>query len=423
MSEESTAPTTGRRRRSRRGNGEGTVYRRKDGRWEGSVHVMQADGTRRRVSVYGPTRQETQAKLDALRIDDAKGMPVAVDRNTTVAQYLQWWLTEVAVHRLRPTTHHTYTRNAERYIIPALGKRRLASLTPQQVRSWLTHLADACRCCASGNRHGRTQTCCAGRCCRRTLAPSTVAYTQAVLSSALAHAVRDGHLSRNVASRLGIAHASPVGRQPLTADEGRRLLAAAANHRHRALFELALRTGLRRGELLGLRWSDLDLDAAALNVRRTIQRDKRTGALVVTPTKNAASNRRILIPRRTVTTLLAHRDAQRAARSKAGQRWQEQGLVFTSRVGTPVDPANLSQQCAKLCDQAGVRRIRFHDLRHTCATLLLEQGVELVTIKDLLGHSRISTTADIYAHVRPRLQRQAIESLDDIFTEPPDTDE
>ena len=410
-----------RRRGSRRGNGEGTVYRRRDGRWEGSVHVMHADGIRRRVSVYGATRQEAQAKLDQLRADDAKGMPMAVDRTTTVGEYLRWWLAEVAVHRLRPTTHHTYALYAELHIIPTLGKRRLATLTPQQVRTWLAELTVSCRCCAFGNRHGSRRACCSsGRCCHRVMKPATVAYVRAVLSSALSQAVRDGQLARNVASRLGIGGSRAVGRQPLTDAEAQRFMTAAGADPYAALFEVALRTGLRRGELLGLRWSDIDLEGATLDVRRTIQREKRNGGLIVMPTKNQTSQRRIAVPQKTVLTLVEHRDRQQSQRQAAGRRWQNSDLVFTSRVGTPVQPMTLNRHLAKVCDLANVRRIRFHDLRHSCATLLLERRVELVTIKELLGHSRISTTADIYAHVRPRLQRQAIDALDDLFGEAAD---
>jgi integrase len=237
-----------------------------------------------------------------------------------------------------------------------------------------------------------------------------VAYLRAILSSALAHAVRDDELPRNVAAYVRLGPLRTATCEPLTAAEARRLLAAAHGNRHHALIELALRTGLRRGELLGLRWTDLNLDAATLDVRQTVQRD-RTGRLVILPTKSTSSDRRLVIPRDTVATLKAHRARQDRDRVAAGDAWRDTGLVFANALGGPLEPSTINRNLHAICDAAGIRRIRFHDLRHTCATLLLEQGVELVTIKELLGHARITITADIYAHVRLRLQRQAIEAM------------
>jgi integrase len=197
---------------------------------------------------------------------------------------------------------------------------------------------------------------------------------------------------------------------PFTAAEARRYLAAAATHRHNALFELALRTGMRRGELLGLQWSDLDLRIGHLYVRRTLARVN--GKLAFQPTKTTYSQRRILLPTACVRSLKRYRTRQNLDRRAASTAWRDLDLVFATTTGGPLDPVTVYRTHRTICELAGVRHIRFHDLRHTCATLLLEEGVELVTIKELLGHAQLHITADIYAHVRPRLKRNAIEAMD-----------
>ncbi|RYJ22028.1 integrase [Streptomyces sp. L-9-10] len=175
-------------------------------------------------------------------------------------------------------------------------------------------------------------------------------------------------------------------------------------------FELALHTGLRKGELLGLRWEDLELDAGTAAIRRTLQRTV-AGGLTTLPTKTRASERRIALPDRCVQSLKLHHEQHKRELEAAGTTWQHDGHVFTTTQGRPIDPTNLTRAFITLLRKAGLRRIRFHDLRHSTATLLLEQRVELVVIKELLGHAHIGVTAGVYAHVRLRLQRQVIDSL------------
>jgi integrase len=188
-----------------------------------------------------------------------------------------------------------------------------------------------------------------------------------------------------------------------------------------ALFELALHTGLRRGELLGLRWEDLDLDAGTAAIRRTLQRTS-AGGLTTLPTKTRASERRIAIPTRCVRSLKHHHEQQERDREAAGPAWQLSGHVFTTAQGGAIDPNNLTRTFTTLLRKAGLRRIRFHDLRHSTATLPLEQGVELVVIKELLGHAHIGVTATVYAHVRLRLQHEAINTLSTTLGSPETTE-
>ncbi|MFF8267730.1 tyrosine-type recombinase/integrase [Streptomyces sp. NPDC016562] len=242
-------------------------------------------------------------------------------------------------------------------------------------------------------------------------------YVHSVLKSALEHAVREDELPRNVARNVQSTAPRPRRFRPLTAAEALQLLQAARADRLHALYELALRTGLRRGELLGFRWEDLDLNAGTATIRRSLQRT-RTGGLTHLPTKTRASERRIALPAECLHFLKEHKERQHKERATAGPGWRDSGLVFTTPTGQPLDPANLARGFRTCLDRAGLRRIRFHDLRHSTATLLLKQGVDLVVIKELLGHAHIGVTAGVYAHVRLSLQRQAIDTLSNASARP-----
>lgn len=394
-----------------RANGDGTVYQRKDRRWEAAGYVLAPGNTRRRVRVYGTTRKEALSKLTEKIATSNRGLP-APSAQGSLAAYLTYWLENVAVHQLRENTHTRYTACVSRYLIPGLGKKRLTKLTAKDVRTWLNQLRTTCQCCARGIDAGRDEPrCCAvGSCCSKRLSPLTLTYIHSVLKSALEHAVREEEIPRNVARNVRTGTPRPRRFEPLTADEARRLLTATQGHRLHALFELALHTGLRKGELLGLRWEDLDLDRGTAAVRRTLQRTS-TGGLTTLPTKTRASERRIALPARCLQSLKHHHEEQQRDRHTAGTEWQHNGYVFTTPQGRPIDPTNLTRTFTTLLRKAGLRRIRFHDLRHSTATLLLEQGVELVVIKELLGHAHIGVTATVYAHVRLRLQRDAIDTL------------
>ncbi|MEY9849865.1 tyrosine-type recombinase/integrase [Streptacidiphilus sp. MAP5-3] len=415
--------------RKNRANGDGTVYQRKDGRWEAAGYVLATDGTRTRIRVYGRTRKEAFDKLTTALAASNEGIPVSTE-TLTVGQYLTYWLDYVAADRLRPTTHRQYTVCIAKYIIPALGSKKLARLTTRDVRTWLDRLRVTCQCCANGTdakRHPnryyphRVPRCCAiGQCCGKRLAPRTLQYVHAVLGSALQHAVREERITRNVARAVQLGPIRPRRFEPLTSEEARRFLKTARDDRLHALWELALRTGMRRGELLGLTWSDLDTRARTLDIRRTLQHAPAGGGTALYPTKTLASERRIALPDACITALAQHHRAQQAERRAAGADWHESGLIFTTPDGSPLLPTSVTAHFRVLLGHAGVRRTRFHDLRHTCATLLLEQGVELVVIKNLLGHAHISITAEIYAHVRLRLQRDAIEALGNALTDPDD---
>ncbi|MFF8383442.1 tyrosine-type recombinase/integrase [Streptomyces kanasensis] len=366
---------------------------------------------RRCPAVYGTARKEALAKLTEKIAASKRGVPVPSAQGS-VAAYLTYWLESVAVHDLRENTHTRYTACEHRHLVSGLGKKKLTKLTAKDVRTWLNQLRTTCQCCTRGieARRDQPRCCAAGQCCHELLSPLALTYIHFVLKSALDHAVREEEIPRNVARNVRTGTSRPRRFEPLTADEARQFLAATRGHRLHALFELALHTGLRKGELLGLHWEDLDLDAGTAAIRRTLQRTSR-GGLTTLPTKTRASERRIALPTRCVQFLKLHHEQQQHEREAAGTAWQPNGHVFTTAQGGSIDPANLTRAFTALFRKAGLRRIRFHDLRHSTATLLLEQGVELVVIKELLGHAHIGVTAGVYAHVRLRLQRQAIDTL------------
>jgi integrase len=403
-------------RRSRtRANGDGTVYQRKDGRWEAAGYVLAPGNTRRRVRVYGATRKDAITKLTEKIAASNRGLPIAA-ADSTVSAYLAYWLDGVAVHHLRENTHTRYAASIRLHLNPGLGVKKLARLTTRDVRTFLDGLRTTCQCCAQERDSVRRSCCAIGQCCGRRLSPLTVTYVHAVLKSALEHAVREDELPRNVARNVKTTTPRPRRFQPLTAAEARQLLRAANGDRLHPLYELALRTGLRKGELLGLHWEDLDLDGGTATIHRSLQRTRSQG-LTVLNTKTLASERRIALPTECINSLKIHQEQQQEERQAAGTGWTDNGFVFTTRNGRPLDPTNLTRRFHRLLHSAGLRTIRFHDLRHSTATLLLEQGVDLVVIKELLGHAHIGVTAGVYAHVRLRLQRQAIDTLGGILSQ------
>ncbi|MEU8252250.1 tyrosine-type recombinase/integrase [Nonomuraea sp. NPDC048916] len=417
-------PRTARRRTS----GEGTLYQRTDGRWEGAAYVPTTDGQARRIRVYGKTRREAADKLTKKINDHRQKLPLPA-RDPALGDYLTTWLNHIAVHKVRPNTLARYRACLRLYFPAPLLKKKLSQLTAKDIRLWLDQLRVTCRCCALGtdttrdphaaDPQKRPRCCALGRCCQRYLSPLTIQYIHALLRTALEHAVREDDLARNVARNVQV----PVGRQqrtePFSPAEARTFLDAAQGFRLHALFDLALRTGMRRGELLGLRWSDLDLTGGTLAIRQTLQYVPGTG-LVITPTKTPSSERRIALPRETIASLTRHRAQQQADHTAAGPAWTETGLVFTTKTGAPLQPSNVNRDFHQLLRGAGLRKIRFHDLRHSCASLLLDQGVDLIVIKELLGHAHIAITADVYAHVRLRLQRDAIERMSGALDKQPE---
>ena len=403
----------------RRANGEGTITKRKDGRYHAAAYVYRPDGTRTRKFVYGKTRDEVAQKLTEIQEKTRQGIPAATS-TMALADYLTYWLSAVAPTRLKPATLNSYEGLTRLYIAPALGRKRLNRLSPADIRLFLAQFKDTCLCCLRGvdaAREKLAQACCAkGKCCQRQPSARTVQYVHATLSAALQQAVREELIGRNVARIVETPTAVNQEVQPLDREEAQKLLRAARTHRFHALWLLLISVGLRRGEVLALSWNDVDLDNGQLRVRRNLQRVSKE--LIFGTPKTKRSMRTVSLPRRCITALKARNSEQQKEQSAAGEKWdplphQPDGLVFTTVTGRPTEPRSLNRMLTVLCRKAQVRRVRVHDLRHTCASLLLEQGVDARTIMETLGHSTITLTLNTYAHVMDTTLRAAAERMDD----------
>jgi integrase len=405
-------PEDPRRRRSkRRANGQGSVYRRKDGRWVGAAFVLGVDGTYKRVPVYGKSAEEVDAKLTAIKDRSNRGLP-ADATGWTVGRYADFWLAHVAAPKLRPSTLARYRSLVRQYITPAIGRKRLPTLTPADVRLLLARAAAT----RAPGRKGQAEE-------DRPLASvRTVQQIHAVLRAMLNQAMREELVARNVARLVQPPAPEREEIRPWTDAEARAFLATTRAHRLYALFVVALGLGLRRGELLGLRWMDVDFATGQLRVWQTLQRVKGDG-VVYGPPKSRRSRRVLTMPGVVASALRQHRKRQGAERVDAGQAWTDTGLVFTTATGRHVEPRNLNTVFGRLVARAGVRPIRLHDLRHTCATLLLSRGVSPRMVMDILGHSQIAVTMNTYGHVIPAMQQEAAGHMDAALGEEPEPDE
>jgi len=368
----------------RRGNNEGSITHRRDGRWEATVSI--GNGRRRRL--YARTRPEAARKLNEALKTIRDGLPVISERQT-VAAFLADWL-ETARPSLRPGTSTRYEQYVRVHIVPSIGALSLAKLTPQHLqRLYADRLA-------------------AG------VSPTTVGHTHAVIHKALRDAARWGQVGRNVADLVQRPRATRNEMAALSPEQARGLIEAAHGERLEALYVLALASGMRQGELLALRWQDVDLDGAAIQVRATLRRTS-TGFVFSEP-KTSKSRRQIALTALAVATLRSHRARQLEERLRCPY-WQDETLVFASEAGTPLEATNLIRRSFKpLLARAGLPDIRFHDLRHTAASLLLGQNVNVKIVSELLGHSQVGITLDLYSHVSPGMQRQAVEALDAVLS-------
>jgi integrase len=318
----------------------------------------------------------------------------------TVADHLRGWL-ETVRPTIRATTFVSYEGHVRLHIVPLLGRIPLGKLTPADVRRLLAHRLEA------------------------GASPRSAQYTHAVLSRALRQAERDGDIRRNVAALVTPPRVRQHEISPLDPDQARTLLDAAKGDRLHALYAVATALGLRQGEALALRWQDTDLHAGLLRVTATLQRvpvmlrgpdDGGRGTRYrLEPPKTAKGRRTLPLPGMVTSALRDHRVRQLEERLAAGAAWQEWDLVFTTTIGTPLDARNVSRAFTNLLDRAGLPRIRFHDLRHSAATLMLAQGVDARTIMETLGHSQIGITMNTYAHVLPSMQREAADRMDAVL--------
>ena len=356
----------------KRGNGEGYIRQRPDGRWEVQVVVGTKPNRKpHRKSLYGRTKAEVTKKLRALRKKLDDGLAIET-KSMTLGQLTERWLEHKRGRGdIGEGTYHQYRNGLSKF--RPLFNQKLEKLTAYQVDQIYTQLQ------SDG------------------LSPRTIEIAHNALNGALSQAVKWEVLSRNVLEQ--VTKPKQVKAEVNYWDTGEVItfLAYTRPHRLHALFHLALATGMRRGELIGLRWSDLDVANNRLSVRQNIVAVQ--GKAIVKQPKTEASRRTVHIQAQDMAALEAHRQAQLAERDKLGPAWQDHDLVFPSEVGTPLSPRNLSRLFTSLQKQAGVKRIKFHELRHTHVSLLIKNGVPAKVVSQRIGHTNAGFTQSVYQHL------------------------
>ncbi len=368
----------------RRGHGEGSITRRKDGRYQAAITLE----NHKRQYFYGKTRKEVQDKLNRALYEQKQGT-LAMGPQQTLKVHLERWLEQVCKLTRRPNTYKVARSVIRRHLVPGLGYIKLQKLTIGDLQAFYAEKS-------------------------KKLKPGTVARINAVLGSALEDALKQGFIGRNVAKLVDLPRIERYEGQVLTVEQARKLLAVARGSRLDALLLMALTTGMRRGELVALRWVDVDLERGTLQVRRTLSRIPGMGYVEGEP-KSKAGRRRIVLSNTVVVALKAHELKQKQARIKMGNRWQERGLIFCNIYGSFFNPDYVWVLFKKLLQKAGLPDVRFHDLRHSAATVLLAAKIDLKAVSELLGHSSVAITADIYQSVLPEQQQEIVKKMDDLF--------
>jgi integrase len=374
----------------RRGYGEGSIFQRADRRWTGTIDLGFAGGKRRRKSVYGKSKREVQVKLAAARrkADDNNPLP---NERLTLAAYLRQWVADIG-QRVRPHTQSWYGDMLRLHIIPGLGQRPLARLSAAEIEAFYTKKLE-------------------------TLSPRSVGHLHRILHKALQDALRLGRVAHNPCAAVQPPSVPRKEVQALSPEEARQLLAAAAGDPLEALYILAVTCGLRQSELLALRWPDVDFERGKLRVQRGLRRLKGGGWVEREP-KSATSRRVVTLTPLALDALRRHR-AQQVERRLAALAWDESwdGLVFSNEVGRPIEASNLLRRSYfPLLERAGLRRVKFHALRHSAASLLLVQGVHPRVVAEMLGHSSVSLTLNTYSHLVADLQTEAAAAMQSLLT-------
>jgi integrase len=368
----------------RRGNHEGSIFHRSDGSWVAEVSI---DG--HRVTKYFKTQRECREWIRTTREQIDAGLSWK-GAQVTLGDFLLEWL-KMAETQVRPKTIEQYTQIVHQHILPALGKLKMKDLRPDHIQALYNQKLD----------QGASER--------------TVVLIHAVLHRALRQALQLGITPRNAADAAIKPKLKRKEMKTLDEIQVRSLILAAKGTRFEALFQIAVTTGLRLGEILGLKWTDLDWTSRKLQIQRQSQRLKGQG-LVLSEPKTAKSRRTVMIGAATIQKMRDHQDIQHMERSFMGDRWIENNLIFPNAVGNQLDHANLLKAFKGFLEKAGLPDLRFHDLRHTAATLMLQQDVHPKIVQERLGHSDISLTLNTYSHVLPSMQDSAADKMDDLLT-------
>ncbi len=375
-----------------RRRGSGSVFRRperKGGKeWVAQI-ILEDNKTKQR---YFYTQAEADEALNEMLYEQKRGM-LATGPKQKLADHLTYWLEHVKKRTIRASTYVRYHIALEKHILPALGQLVLSKVTLRTIQQFYNQKLD----------EGQS--------------PSSVSTMNKVLYQALAYAVKERLIMVNPC--IGVSLPSEKRRkvQPLTVEQAQQLIHEVKDTMMEPFIALALVVGIRHGELLALRWQDIDLAQGTIAIHATLTQDE-TYHFVVGDPKTASSERVILLPQPIREMLRSHQTRQREIRLKAGSAWQEYDLVFCTNKGRYLWPANVRQRFYRILRRAGLPRMHIHDLRHSASTLLRKMGVDLKVIQEILGHSTIDMTANVYSHVLPSMQQEAIEKMQRMFDNP-----
>ena len=389
----------------KRSNGEGNVYQRANGTWEARMSYIDPDtGGRRRASFYGKTARAARAEMKKARDRLDAGAPIK-DANTTVGDWLAHWrATTLAVSDRKESTRALYTTLSRQHLEPApFGVITLDKLRPSDVEALILRLRAKTKPGRPDPDSDDEPT------PLRALSDSTIRSTYTVLRAGLDGAVRDGLLARNPAAQVRRPGVERTEARHLDSDAVTAVLRAAESSRYHPALVLIASTGMRKGEALALAWDAVDLDAGVLRVAATISRIG--GRLVITEPKTVRSRRAVPLHPAVLSMLRRHKARQAAERLRAANQWQNSGLVFTTELGGPVDPRNLLRVIEVASRAAKVDGVGVHTLRHSAAVAWLESGVHIKAVADLLGHSSIAITGDVYGHTSDDTARAAVDVL------------
>ena len=374
---------------AKRGSGEGSIYKRSDGRWTAVVDLGWLDGKRNRKSMYAKTRKEVQEKLNMALDAHRKELSFQSDR-LTVREFLSDWLRESVKPKVRPRTYQSYAEIVRIHLEPSLGRIRLSKLTPRDVQKLInSKLNDG-------------------------LSPRRVQYVHAVLRSALGRAEKWGIIARNVAKLADIPKVEQPEINPFDPSEARLFVKTIAGERLEALYLLAIATGLRQAEVLGLSWEDIDFGKSQCTVRKTLQRID--GEFRFVEPKTTRSRRTLALSDIVISSLRERKGKQIGEMLVAGDKWESSDLVFTDSYGRPLSDRVVRARFYRILESVGLRRQRFHDLRHACASLMISQGVPSREVMETLGHSTIAMTLNRYAHIFQEARRETANKMGKVLT-------
>ncbi|OBG69482.1 site-specific integrase [Mycobacterium sp. E3339] len=375
----------------RAANGRGAVRHRSDGRWEARLsYIDSATGQRKRISVYASTQKLALAELDKVQDRLEEGKPPKDATATVGAWLVHWRATTLAASDRKAATKELYANLSRKHLEPApFGALRLDRLKPSDIEGLVLSMRSQTKPGKPTHDNPNPEPV-------RALSDSTIRQTFTILRQALDGAVRDDLLARNPCHLMKRPGVRPTEARHLDTSAVSALMVAAGGLRYAPVLKLIASTGLRRGEALALRWSDVDLDTGLLVVRGTLARVN--GALVITQPKTERSRREIPLTPPVVAMLKGHRKAQLEERLRAADQWTDTGLVFVTEMGRPVEPSSILREVRIASAKAGLDNVGVHTLRHSAAVAWLEAGVHIRQVADLLGHSSIGVTGDTYGH-------------------------